>query len=302
MMYSRWWRLTPVLIIVLGIVAVSCSSNSPTSPPVAPTTSPTTTAAAAPPPVSGAPGCSLGYGNPRYTCQGGTPELMPYIDAAIDRLVAAEPHLFDLNGPAGTRGYLILDLPGFYAGITRTLAAQGLCTHINEADGQITIKIDNSYDQTYDLVSNQQRVRTGPATYLGDCTPARYPQQPGGVVRMRVSFFRLNCPAGIKVPAPESALLPEGCIGTITATPLDGNSVKVPLDIHGEQISWFFRVGEAETVYLGDQPDEPFNQKLYTRSQGVFSICASVPPGIVGCLNGNVVPAEPETTTAVGSY
>ena len=280
-------RSVPALVL---LVAVACSSGTtPTSPP---TTSPTTTVAPAPAPTPvGPPGCPLGFGSGRHTCQGDVPSLLPSLDAAIDKLVAEQPQLFNLDDPPSVGGYLIYDVNAFYDGVIANLQAQGLCAQTDSFRERISLKDSNDYDETYDIVSAQARIRRGPVTYINTCTPAHFPLSPDdAVASVAVSFFRINCPMGGTPPPTGLNQLPMECVGTITATPRDASGNKLPPDLHGSEVTWFFRAGEATVVNASPDEDVVFNLRLYPREVGEFSICATV-KGRTGCLNGRVVPA-----------
>jgi len=279
----------PSAVALALLIAVACSSgSSPTTPP---TTSPTTTVAPGPTPTPGIAGCPQGYGSARFTCQGDWPSLLPNIDVAIDKLVEERPGLFDTSSPAGTGGFLIYDVEAFYAGVIANLQAQGLCAQRDFQGERVEVKQTNEWSENYDMVSSQQRIRRGVATYINSCTPANFPINPEQAVHtVAVSIFRLNCDPGITPPPTGLKQLPMGCIATITATPIDPQGNKVPLELHGDSVSWFFRDGGDGAVVSASPDDEvPFNVRLYPRSLGTFSICAVV-RGVQGCLNGSVIP------------
>jgi hypothetical protein len=64
---------------------------------------------------------------------------------------------------------------------------------------------------------------------------------------------------------------------------------KLPLDLHGAAIEWFFQVGEGTSVSPSPVPDIPFNMFLTGRELGVFNVCATVMDH-TGCLTGTVIP------------
>lgn len=284
------WPGRSILVLVL-LFTVACSGPSPTMPPTGTTT---TTVPAGPlptPPIVA--GCPLGYGSGRFTCQGDIPGLVPDLQAAIDKLVQERPQLFSLENPPAVGAYLVYDVDAFYDGVIANLVAAGLCAEANPADrasGRIKIKEDNSWSENFDFLSGQSRIRS-PLKYLNSCTPANFPLNPdNAVARVAVSFFRINCPQGGTPPHNAFRQLPLGCVGTITATPLDAQGNKLLLEVHGSEVSWFFREGEGTVVAPSPIEDEPFNMRLYPRELGGFSICATV-KGVTGCLNGEVVPA-----------
>jgi hypothetical protein len=285
--FSSSRRLAPLALTLALVGTVACSSSStPTTPPV--TTPPTTAAPTPTPPV--AAGCPLGYGSGRYTCQGDTAGLLPNLDIAIDKLVEQKPQLFDQTNPDGTGGYLIYDVDAYYAGVVANLQAQGLCAQVTEDKEYILIKENNSYSESYDIVSAQQRIRRGPKTYVVTCTPANFPLTPqDAVATVAISFFAMSCPTGVIPPHFSLNKIPLGCMGTITATPRDAIGNKLPLDIHGPNIEWYFRDGENKTVEQSPDEGTPFNLHLWAKTEGSFSVCAVVQTK-TGCLNGQVIP------------
>lgn len=281
-------RITSLGLVLLFSVACG-GGSSPSTPPTTPATTvnpgPTPTP---PPPASG---CALGYGSGSYRCVGDTPGLLPQLDLAIDTLVKEQPQLFDTTSPAGTGGFLIYNVDAFYAGVIANLKAQGLCGQIDDAKERVAIKENNTYSENYDIVSSQYRIRRGAKTFLSTCYPANFPLSPDdSVATVSVSFFRItNCPAGVVPPALAFNQLPIGCVGTITATPRDASGNKLPLELHGSDITWYIRAGETTVIAVSPDPDVPFNQKLSGRDVGEFSICAVVQDK-TGCLNGVVIP------------
>jgi hypothetical protein len=267
------------------LLAVACSGN-PSTPP---TTTPTTTVATGPTPPTGAPGCPLGYGSGKFTCQGDVPGLLPQLDAAINKLIAEKPQIFNLNDPAAAGAYQIYDVDAFYAGVINNLTAAGLCGEVSYFRESIWVKENNSYSENYHIVTAQNFIRRGPKTYLVTCTPANFPlTQQQAVAHVAVSFFRINCPAGITPPLTALNQLPIGCVGTITATPKDAAGNKLPLDLHGTDVKWFFQAGEGYVVSASPDPETVFNVRLGGNNPGDFSICATVQDK-TGCLNGKVI-------------
>src|SRR6266568_6503324 len=274
--------------VLFLIAALACGSGNSTTP-VTPTTTLPAGPSPTPPPV--APGCPLGYGSGKFTCQGDVPGLLPQVDAAINKLIAQKPQLFNLNDPAAAGAYQIYDVDAFYAGVIDNLTAAGLCGQVGYFKENIWVKENNSYSEKYDIVTTQNFIRRGPKTYLLTCTPANFPlTEEQAVAHVAVSFFRItNCPPGVTPLPPAFNQLPVGCVGTITATPKDAVGNKLPLDLHGADVKWFFEAGEGDIVAASPDQATPFNVRLYARTAGNFRICATVQTR-TGCLNGTVTP------------
>lgn len=283
----HWSFLRRAGTVLVLVAALACSSGNSATPP---TTTPTTTVASGPTPPVGAPGCPLGYGSGKFTCQGDIPGLLPQLDSAINQLIAQKPQLFNLNDPQAAGAYQIYDVPGFYAGVIQNLTAAGLCAELGYGGENIWIKENNSYSENYHIVTAQNVIRRGPKSYIVTCTPANFPLTPQtAVAHVSVSFFRItNCPPGTTIPPTGLNQLPIGCVGTITATPRDAVGNKLPLDLHGTDVKWFFQAGEGYVVSASPDADTVFNVRLTGNNPGDFSICATIQEK-TGCLNGKVI-------------
>ena len=279
---------TTSLLFVLLVAAACGGGSSPSTPPTTPATTVNPGPTPTPPPV--AAGCPLGYGSGHFTCQGDSPGLLPQVGAAIDKLVQQQPQLFDTNNPTGTGGFLIYNIDTFYAGVIANLQAQGLCGQVDDAKEKLSVKENNTYSEKYDIVTSQNRIRRGEKTYIITCTPANFPlTAETAVVSVTVTFFRItNCPPGTTIPFLAARQLPLGCVGTITATPRDAIGNKLPIELHGPDITWYVRAGDGTVISVSPDADVAFNQKLTGKDIGEFSICAVV-QGKTGCLNGTVV-------------
>jgi hypothetical protein len=275
----------PAVALTL-VLSAACGggSHSPSAP--VPTPIPTTTPNPAPTPVAG---CPLGLGSGRFTCQGDTPGLLPRVDAAINKLVQDRPSLFNTENPPSAGGYLVYDGDAFYNGVIDNLVADGLCAQRDYLDGdKLSVKEDNSYNEVYDILTTQSRIRRGAVTYQKTCTPANFPLTADqAVASVSVSFFRYTECANT---TPPHNSLPLGCRGTITATPRDAQGNKLPVSLHDDHCEWFIRYGDGNTIVSSPAPDGvPFNLVLIGRELGEFSVCATV-GAKTGCMNGFVIP------------
>jgi len=211
------------------------------------------------------------------------------VDAAINKLVQDRPSLFNTENPPSAGGYLVYDPDAFYNGVIDNLVADGLCAQRDYLDhDKLSVKEDNSYNEVYDILSSQSRIRRGPVTYMQTCTPANFPLTADlAVASVSVSFFRYTECANIHPPHNSIAM---GCRGTITATPRDAQGNKLPVDLHSHDITWFVQFGEGTTVVTSPAPDGvPFNLVIIPREVGEFSVCATV-GAKTGCMNGHVIP------------
>ena len=284
-MHCSYLRRAGTVLVL--IAALACSSGNSTTP-VTPTTTLPAGPSPTPPPV--APGCPLGFGSGKFSCQGDVPGLLPQLDAAINKLIAQKPQLFNLNDPAAAGAYQIYDVDAFYAGVIDNLTAAGLCGEVGYFKENIWVKENNSYSENYDIVTAQNFIRRGPKSYLATCTPANFPlTAETAVARVSVSFFRIaNCPPGTTIPLLGLNQLPLGCVATITATPRDAVGNKLPLDLHGTDVKWFFQAGEGYVVSASPDEETVFNVRLAGKNPGEFSICATI-QNKTGCMSGTVI-------------
>jgi len=149
-----------------------------------PVATPTPTPAPAPTPTPAPPPgavCSIGVGTgDGQNCPVESPSFLPEVEAAIDKLVADEPDIFDLNNQRGAGGYFIKSLGRFYVGVITNLEAMGLCAAF---DGEeLQVKNSNDFNDQYDIELSTQHIRRGPSAYASTCYPAAFPKaynQPG---------------------------------------------------------------------------------------------------------------------------
>ena len=106
--------------------------------------------------------------------QGDIPSLLPQVDAAINKLVAEKPQLFNFNDPAAAGAYQIYDVQAFYAGVIQNLTTAGLCGQVGYSEENIWAKENNPYSENYHIVTTQNVIRRGPKSYLVTCPPANF--------------------------------------------------------------------------------------------------------------------------------
>jgi hypothetical protein len=268
-------------------------SPSPISQAPPSTTPPSTTPPSTTPPVTTPPAssvaCALGKGTLDTYCTRKSATFLPRVDAAIDQLTRERPQLFNLSEVAGPEGYRVLDVPGFYAGLTRNLQGMGFCTEI--ADGLVQLKDSNALSEGYDVLLSSEHLRRGAGSYRATCTPAAFPLDPEDVIaQVRVGFYGIRCGEDQTAPRNGDGILPMGCTGFVTATPKTRDGRDVASGIHGATITWKLLVGEGERVVkVDDVPDQPFNKIVYPEGNGYFTLCATV-RSMEGCVAATVVP------------
>lgn len=231
--------------------------------------------------------CPLGKGDADATCaDGGSAELLPLVDAAIDELIRARPELFDLERVVGGNGYLVRDPDGFYLGVAAILQAKGLCAEWDfEA---LQVKNSNAQSERYDLLLANDHIRRGAGSFRATCSPASFPLDPSQVIhRVRVAFYAIQCDDGRTPPRNGEGLLPVDCTGFVTATPKKKDETDVDKRVHGPEIVWELEQA-GEPVSVEDFPRVDFNKLVRGRDPGDFRLCATVQTH-KGCLNGTVV-------------
>jgi len=283
----RVFGFRPSIVAAVLVAGLACS-GSPTTPPVTPPTTvepapPTTTTTTMPSATISCP-----KGTVDTHCSRGTASFLDELDAAIDKLVADSPSLFDKNDLAGPREYKVKDIDLFYQGVIKNLQSQGLCAGFDLKEVQI--KRDNLFNDQYDAVLASGHIRRGLGSYRATCSPASFPLDPEDVIaQVRVAFFGIRCPEGQTPPRNGEGKLPVGCVGSVTASPKNKDGHDVDYRIHGTQISWTFEQ-EGDFARVDDDPASDFN-KLVTgkNAGGDFDLCAVVRE-VKGCMRAAVIP------------
>jgi hypothetical protein len=166
-------------VAALALLASSCGNDGSdwTPPPTAVVSPPPSTL----PPTSGGSGsssCPLGEGDENAVCERTVSTMMPYIDAAIDTVVAEHPEFFDLTIESGeqTRQYKVLDKEAYLDTVVEELRKMGLCSQRSEFDLELVqVKESNDLSEDYDIYLSDGFIRRGGATYRESCTPAKFP-------------------------------------------------------------------------------------------------------------------------------
>lgn len=280
------------LFALAAAAACSGSSSTPTQPPVnvAPPASPTPTPSASPTtaPPAGATSCAIGKGDIDARCARTSARLLGEVEAAIDRLVRAQPQLFDLREEISPGGYRVLDVPSYLQGVVRELVAAGFCAQL--LGEQLQVKNTQDFSEEYDIITATGFVRRGAGAYVKFCSPAAFPLTVEDVLyRVHVLPVGLECPDGrVEVPSLDKREIPIGCTMVITATPKDKNLNDVDPRLHGPDIKWDVPLGDFR-IKVEDYHGVPFNMKVIGLEPGEFGICAEV-ANVTGCMNATVTP------------
>lgn len=278
------------LLVGLG----GCGGGSSPTAPITPSPIPTATPSSTPPPATGSVDAvcrSIGWGTPKVGCDHvEDATLLPQIEAAIDRLVASQPGIFDTETQMGTGGYRVLDEKAYFQGMQSTLAGMGICSATDGSGTNLLVKAINELDETYAILNSKGFVRRGWGSYIQSCIPSSFPLSPEDQFSyVRVAFFGFKCDPGVTTPPPAQGDLPVVCSGIVTATPKDANGVNTPASIHGNDISWRLRSGDPTVAVYPALDGNIFNYIVQAKALGTFSLCATV-GGKEGCLNGRVIP------------
>lgn len=163
----------PVAAITIPII-LPASNPEPTPAPTAtappvPGTSPTPGPTPTPPPPSGG-SCSLGPGDPNYSCSRTSNTFLADVDTAIDRVVDSKPHLFDTNEKVCNTCYRIKDHDAYVAAVETEMRRMGYCAHY---DGEeLAVKNTNDFNDQYDISTSRGFIRRGDGSYRATCWPA----------------------------------------------------------------------------------------------------------------------------------
>jgi hypothetical protein len=279
----------------VGLLALSCGGGGPGETPSAPslpapppadaTPSPPASPSPAGQPVWVPPGtfdCALGRGNKDFSCDTGEARFAGAVNAAVDRVIAEQRDLF----PDGDINARVRNEEGVHVAVARILQAQGFCAGWDLIDLQV--RNTNEFSEHYDLFDARGFLHTDPALRVrSTCTPADFPLTAAERIdSLRVGFYGIQCPAGVRKPANSSGRLPVGCLGHVTATPKDKHFGDVDARIHGPYVTWELEQRREFVTMRGDE-DTPFNKALRAVRIGDFSLCATV-QGHRTCLAGTV--------------
>jgi hypothetical protein len=150
----------------------SSSPSTPTTPP--PTTPPTTQPPSTTNPPLSATCARLGLGTStgHEVCRPEGETFLANLDLAIDRLIAEQPQIFDLNSYSGAGGYRVLSEGAYFVGVIQNLDKQGYCAGLYGEELAITNVKD--YSENYDILDAKSYARRGLNSYRSTCTPASY--------------------------------------------------------------------------------------------------------------------------------
>jgi len=170
-MFSSLPSVGPVSIAVSALALVSCGGggSSITQPPTpGPTASATPTPQAAPTPLPRltASCAKLGPGSPTARCPRTQASFQREVDDAILYMRGTKPEIFSHDD-------VVLSTGQFLIGIINYLDGKGICAGW---DGEeLAVKTSDDFNDQYDILTANQRVRPGEGAYRTTCFPASYP-------------------------------------------------------------------------------------------------------------------------------
>lgn len=161
-------RLAPTL--ALSMLLAACGASGPATPPVPPPAAvpPATVPAAPAAPV--VLGCGVEPSTGAGNCIRTSPTFLAEVDAAIDRVVAKQPGIFDLGDQRGTGGYFVKDSDAYYGLVVEELKMAGFCATAD--GGEVALKINNNFNDQYHIMISSGHIRRGEASYRASCYPS----------------------------------------------------------------------------------------------------------------------------------
>ena len=153
---------------ILG--AVACGGGDATAPPTAVATP---TPAPAPSATPAAFTCPLpALPDLHNTCPKLTPQLLDYVENAIQTTLRERPELFDFNNELGGGSFKVLDRERYINAVVANIHKQGVCSRAEVEE--IQVKTSNDFNEQYNIWVSSGHVRHGPGSYITTCFPAQF--------------------------------------------------------------------------------------------------------------------------------
>jgi hypothetical protein len=158
------------VLALVPFVTLACVSSTPPAEPD-PVVAPAAAATPTPPPTPPPPvGCGVGPGTFNENCHRLSPAFLGQVDAAINRVVARRPDLFNMNDVRGPGGWRVLNPDVYHEEVMVELREAGYCAVKDR--NEIGVKIDNSLNDQFHIMVSSGHVRRGEASYRSTCRPA----------------------------------------------------------------------------------------------------------------------------------
>ena len=159
-------------LVLFPLVSFACGENTPPAEPdpvAPPVTAPSIAPASQPTPEI--TGCSVGPGTFNENCVKLSPAFLEEVDAAINRVVARRPELFNFDDVRGPGGYKVRgDGEAYHQEVLVELRRAGFCAVKDH--NEIGVKIDNSLNDQFHIMISSGHIRRGEASYRSTCRPA----------------------------------------------------------------------------------------------------------------------------------
>jgi len=171
MRFARILPLRAVLVLVPFVVLGCVHHTTPAepNPEISPAAAATPTPPPDPPPAA-AVGCNAGPGTFNDNCARLSPAFLADVDAAINRVVARRPDLFNLDDARGPGGYYVKDSDTYYHEVLVELRQAGFCAVADH--GEVAVKVDNTLNDQFHIMISSGYIRRGEASYRATCRPA----------------------------------------------------------------------------------------------------------------------------------
>jgi hypothetical protein len=117
--------------------------------------------------------CSPGSGQATAEqCGDGTSCYLSNVQSAVNGTISAHPEWFSWDDQIPC--WIILDVDNFLNAVVAHLQGQGLCVirDPNAYNEEITVKHDNAFAESFDIVASTGCARSGGGIYTGYCGPA----------------------------------------------------------------------------------------------------------------------------------
>jgi len=162
-------------VLAAALLLAGCGARTPAAPALDPSPVPSPTPVPAPTPSTPKVACGVGPGTGdglEANCPRTSPTYLAEVDAAINRVVESHPQFFDLTTRAGSGGYFVYDIDGFFEKVVEEIAkGSRLCATV-DADLEIAVKRDNTSSEQYKLMWSSGYIRRGESSYRATCSPA----------------------------------------------------------------------------------------------------------------------------------
>jgi hypothetical protein len=166
--------LSRAALAVASLVVLSCNQRTPPpvepDPVVPPAAAPTPTPVPAHTPTPAPAGCGAGPGTMNDNCLRLSPAFLEDVDAAINRVVARRPELFNFDDERGRGGFYVNDSDEYYREVVHELRHAGFCAVAD--GGEVAVKVDNSMNDQFHIMISSGHIRRGEASYRATCRPA----------------------------------------------------------------------------------------------------------------------------------